>query len=128
MLETFDKILKCLGPCHVLSISPSVQWEYSIACPFPTPRDLIADRIYCQAALVAVQTRSQISTGVFRFTVWGGGGNVGFLVAEDIKEKILVCSNCRIRDFDLQLTSSPFPKRNSDQEVSIAVLSFKVVV
>jgi hypothetical protein len=68
-----------------------------------------------------------VATGVFRFTVWGGGGNVGFLIAEDIKEKIIGCSKCRIRDFDLQLTSTPFPKKNSDQEVSIAILSFRVI-
>ena len=127
MLETLDRLLKCLGPCRTHLISDSVGWEYSIGQPFPTPQDVEADRLYVQASLIAVNYRSRLRLGTFRFAVYGGVGCVGLLVAEDLREAIIGCMGCEVRDFDLRVGALPFPNRNSDRTVNLNTLTFQVL-
>ena len=127
MLKLYNDLLQCLGRCQTLELSPGVQWDYTIAPEFPSVADLEGDRLYCQASLLSITTENSIDRGRFRFTVYGGIGSVGSLVAMDVRDRIAQCLGCRVRVFDLQISEVQFPKKNSDRMVSIAVLSFRVV-
>ena len=127
MLKLYNDLLQCLGRCQSLELSPGVAWEYTIAPEFPSIADLEGDRLYCQSSLLSISTDNGIDRGRFRFTVYGGIGSVGSLVAMDVRDRIAQCLGCRVRVFDLQISEVQFPKKNSDRMVSIAILSFRVV-
>ena len=127
MLENLDHLLKCLGPCRSIALSDSVQWEYSIGTLFPSVEDVNADRLYVQASLISISYKGKIQRGVFRFSIYGGIGSVGILIADDLRESIGKCLYCQIQNFDLQSTTIPFPLRNSDRTINVNALSFAIL-
>ena len=127
MLEKLDRLLQCLGPCRSVSLSSVAKWEYSIGQLFPSVEDVSSDRLYVQASLVSVSYRGRIRRGGFRFTVYGGVGSVGLLVADDLRCAIRDCVGCEVQNYDLAIGSIAFPSRNSDRRISTHSLSFVIV-
>ena len=127
MLEVLDHLLKCLGPCRSVLISESVRWDYSIGTLFPSVEDVSADRLYVQASLISINYRGKIKRGMFRFSIYGGVGSVGVLVADDLRYSIGKCLYCQVQNFDLQSTSIAFPLRNSDRTINVNAISFVIL-
>ena len=127
MLEKLDRLLQCLGACRSVALSDVVRWEYSIGQLFPSVEDVNSDRLYVQASLVSVSYRGRIRRGGFRFTVYGGVGSVGLLVADDLRCAIRECVGCEVQDYDLSIGSIAFPSRNSDRRLNTHSLSFTIV-
>lgn len=127
MLEKLDRLLQCLGPCRSVALSSVAKWEYSIGQLFPSVEDVSSDRLYVQASLVSVSYRGRIRRGGFRFTVYGGIGSVGLLVADDLRCAIRECVGCEVQNYDLAIGSIAFPNRNSDRRLNTHSLSFVIV-
>ena len=127
MLEKLDRLLQCLGACRSVALSDVVRWEYSIGQLFPSVEDVNSDRLYVQASLVSVSYRGRIRRGGFRFTVYGGVGSVGLLVADDLRCAIRECVGCEVQDYDLAIGSIAFPSRNSDRRLNTHSLSFTIL-
>ena len=127
MLEKLDRLLQCLGACRSVALSDVVRWEYSIGQLFPSVEDVNSDQLYVQASLVSVSYRGRIRRGGFRFTVYGGVGSVGLLVADDLRCAIRECVGCEVQDYDLAIGSIAFPSRNSDRRLNTHSLSFTIL-
>lgn len=124
LIEYLDNLLKCLGPCRKLTLNELIHWEYTIGTAFPLPSDLANDRLYVYAKLTGEQIRPASRRGFFRFSIYGGIGSTGYLITEDLRLAIANCSGCRIREWNIDVTSVPFPQRNSDRQITVTSLTF----